>query len=39
MIQDDPRARIVDKASGAKGFEDALRWALEAGSASRAADS
>lgn len=31
MIRDDPRARIVDKASGAGGFEDALRWAIAAG--------
>ncbi len=31
MIRDDPRARIVDKASGATGFEDALRWAITAG--------
>jgi CheY-like chemotaxis protein len=35
MIRDDPRARIVDKASGAVGFEDALRWALGAGNGSR----
>jgi FixJ family two-component response regulator len=39
MIRDDPRARIVDKASGAGGFEDALRWALEASEGSRAAES
>jgi DNA-binding NtrC family response regulator len=31
MIRDDPRARIVDKASGARGFEEALRWAIAAG--------
>jgi FixJ family two-component response regulator len=28
MIRDDSRARIVDKADGAAGFEEALRWAL-----------
>jgi len=28
MIHGDPRARIVDKASGAVAFEEALRWAL-----------
>jgi FixJ family two-component response regulator len=39
MIRDDPRARIVDKASGAVGFEDALRWALEASAGSGAEES
>jgi FixJ family two-component response regulator len=29
MIHGDARARIVDKASGAVAFEEALRWALE----------
>jgi len=30
MIHGDPRARIVDKASGALAFEETLRWALRA---------
>ena len=29
MIQQDPRARVVDKAKGTAAFEDALRWALD----------
>jgi CheY-like chemotaxis protein len=28
MIRQDPMSRVVDKAAGAGGFEDALRWAL-----------
>jgi len=29
MIQQDPRARVVDKAHGTAAFESALRWALD----------
>jgi DNA-binding NtrC family response regulator len=29
MIQQDPRARVVDKAEGTAAFERALRWALD----------
>jgi len=29
MIQQDPRARVVDKANGTAAFEGALRWALD----------
>ena len=29
MIQQDPRARVVDKAHGTAAFEGALRWALD----------
>ena len=29
MIQQDPRARVVDKADGTAAFESALRWALD----------
>jgi DNA-binding NtrC family response regulator len=29
MIQQDPRARVVDKADGTAAFEGALRWALD----------